>query len=294
MIPDSKNPFPTSKSFVLDILSTRPRLSVRELYELFLQKNKKKISIQAFYALIRKMIDQRILVKEGQALLIDASWATALMKFADTVQTTYLANETTGANTILRPGEKRDVVFENVMAMDNFWTNALIIAVYRTKEDASVIDRDVCAYNYHSWFQIARTAQEQSLADAYEQTGMGYYVTSGSSLFLDKAVADSIETKDFHYTTIEPNEFFKQNYYVTVVGDVIFETSLPQYIHELMEKIYDKTKNIAEFDRQEILRIIQLPARTTLTITNDRKRANKIKREIKNCFVLRRTPKEKI
>ena len=26
------------------------------------------------------------------------------MKFADTVQMTYLANETTGANTVLRPG----------------------------------------------------------------------------------------------------------------------------------------------------------------------------------------------
>ena len=69
MIPDSKNPYPMAESVVLDVLSTRPRLSVRELYALFLQKNTKKISIQAFYALVRKMIDQRILVKEGQALL---------------------------------------------------------------------------------------------------------------------------------------------------------------------------------------------------------------------------------
>ena len=273
-----------AESVVLDVLSTRPRLSVRELYALFLQKNTKKISIQAFYALVRKMIDQRVLVKEGQALLIDASWVAALMKFADTVQMTYLANETTGANTVLRPGERRDIVFESVMAMDNFWTNALIIALYRSKEDASVAERDVCAYNYHSWFQMARIAQEQSLADAYAQTGMGYYVMSGSHLFLDKAVEGSIETKDFHYATIEPNEVFRANYYVTVVGDIIFETALPQYIHELMEKIYAKTKSIAGFDRQEILRIIQLPARTTLTITNNRKRAQKICGEIKSHF----------
>ena len=170
------------------------------------------------------------------------------------------------------------------MAMDNFWTNALIIALYRTNEDASVVERDVCGYNYHSWFQIARTAQEQSLAEAYEQTGMGYYVMSGSHLFLDKAVADSIDTKNFHYSTIEPNEMFGVNYYVAVVGDIIFEMSLPQYIHQLMEKIYDNTKSITGFDRQEILRIIQLPARTTLTITNDRKRAQKICREIKSHF----------
>ena len=274
-----------AESVVLDILSTRPRLSVRELYALFLQKNKKKITIQAFYTLIRKMVNQRILVKEGQALLIDASWVAALMKFTETVQATYLSNETTGANTVLRPGEKRDVVFETVMAMDNFWTNALIIALYRTKEDASISDRNVYGYNYHSWFQIARIDQEQSLAEAYEQAGMGYYILSGSNLFLDKAVAESIDTKGFRYKTIEPNETLGINYFVAVVGNIIFEMSLPQYIHELMEKIYEKTKSISGFDRQEILRIIQLPARTTLTITNDKKRAEKLRQIIKAQFI---------
>ncbi len=284
MIPDSKNPYPMAESIILDILSTRPRLSVRELYALFLQKNKKKVTIQALYALIRRMIDQRILVKEGQALLIDASWVAALMKFTDTVQATYLSNEATGANTILRPGEKRDIVFENVMAMDNFWTNALIIALYRTKEDNSISDRNVYGYNYHSWFQIARTAQEQSLAEAYEQAGMGYYILSGSNLFLDKAVVDSIETEGFRYQTIKPNAMLGVNYYIAIIGNIIFEMSLPQYIHELMENIYKKTKNITGFDRQEILRIIQLPARTTLTITNDKKRAEKLCRSIKGQF----------
>ena len=74
------------------------------------------------------------------------------------------------------------------------------------------------------------------------------------------------------------------NCYVAIVGNIIFEMSLPQYINELMENIYKKTKNITGFDRQEILRIIQLPARTTLTITNDKKRAEKLCRSIKGQF----------
>lgn len=284
MIPDSKNPYPTAESYVLDILSTRPRLSVKDLYALFLQKDTRKITIQAFYALIRKMIDQRILVKEGQALLIDASWAAALLAFADKVKGVYLTNESAASNIVLQPGERREIVFETVMAMDNFWTNALIVALYRLQQDDSSENRDVCAYNYHSWFQIARTAQEQSLADAYEQTGLHYYVASGTHSFLDQAVAETIGTKHFRYTMIEPTEFFRPNYYVTVVGDVIFEMSLPLYIDQLMEKIYAGVNNVAEFDRQEVLRIIQLPARTTLVITNDKKRANDICQKLKAYF----------
>ena len=269
---------------MLDILSTRPRLSVRDLYALFLQKTKKKISIQAFYSLIRKMIEQRILVKEGPVILIDASWVATLIKFTDKVKNIYLTNETTASNIVLRPGEKREIVFDTVMAMDNFWTNALIIVLHNLKQNDETLDRNVYGYNYHSWFQVARTDQEQSLAEAYEQTGFGFYLISGSHLFLDKAAEQTIDMKIFRYKTMEPNGIFRQNYYVTVVGDTIFETKLPQYIHELMEKIYEKTKNIAEFDRQEILKIIQLPARTTLMISNDKKRASQIKRDIRVFF----------
>jgi hypothetical protein len=73
---------------------------------------------------------------------------------------------------------------------------------------------------------------------------MDYYLLSGSHLYLDKAVKETIDTKGFRYKTIEPTGNLAVNYYVTVVGDIVFETRLPKYIHELMEGIYTKVKNI--------------------------------------------------
>jgi len=284
MIPNANNPNPPLESYVLEILADRPRLTVKELFELFLQKSTRKISIQAFYALIRKMIDQRILVKENQVLIIDASCIDALLQFSEKVRRVYLDSGSPVTNIVLHPGEKRDFTFENVMAMDNFWMHALIVTSYYYREHPHPYDHNVCVYNYHSWFEIAKTGQEQSLAEAYEQTGMNYFLLSGSHLYLDKAVVDTIDTKGFHYKTIDPSPSFGVNRYVTVVGDIIFETKLPKYIHELMEEIYGRVKNIADFDRQEILRIIQLPAKTILTVTHDKKRAKQIREEIKAYF----------
>ena len=284
MIPNKNNPSPPLESYVLDVLSDRPRLTVKELYELFLQKSVRQISIQAFYALVRKMIDQRILVKENQVLIIDASWIDALLHFSEKVKRVYLDSDSLVTNIVLHPGEKRSFTFENVMMMDNFWMHALMVTAYHYRSQPHPTDHNVYVYNYHSWFEIAKTGQEQSLAEAYEQTGMRYYLLSGSHLYLDKAVRDTIETKGFYYKTIDPAQSLPVNYYVTVVGDIVFETRLPKYINELMEELYNKVKSIAEFDKQEILNLVQLPAKTSLIISHDQKRAKHFREIIKRYF----------
>jgi hypothetical protein len=130
-----------------------------------------------------------------------------------------------------------------------------------------------------------RTGQEQSLAKIYEQMGAKYYVLSGSQTFLDMLVKNLIETKSFHYAQIEPAGIFKRNYYVTVLGEFIFETSLPRYISELMDEVYVKITNISEFNAQDILNLINMPGKTELTITHDRKKALKIKQEVLGKFI---------
>lgn len=284
MIPNKNNPSPTLESYVLDILSDRPRLTVKETYELFLQKSPRSISIQAFYALIHKMIKQRILVKENQTLVIDASWIDALLQFSQKIKTSYLENNASMTNIILHPGEMKEFTFENVMAMDNFWMHALIIMSYYYRKNPHPNDQGVYVYNYHSWFEIVKSGQEQSLAESYEQGGMSYYLLSGSHLYLDKVVKDTIDINNFYYKTIDPVRDLGKNYYITVIGDIIFETQLPKYINEIIEDIYLKVKNISEFDRQEIINAILLPAKTVLKISHNKIRAKQLREEIKGCF----------
>jgi len=283
MIPDPKNKEPDAESVVTDILSQKPRLSMKELNEYFQKKYKPGLSVQWLYKIVKNLVERQVLVKEGGLLSIDASWIHNLINFTEKLKRTYLENDAANANILLNEGESKSFQFEKVIDMDNFWTHALITVIHSSR-DQKHMNKNVYNYNHHSWFQLVRTSNEQSLGEAYHQMHMEWFLVSGSKTFLDTLVASLIETEDFHYAQVERGPLLKPNYYVVVIGDFIFETALPNYIHERMEQIYQQVKNISEFNAQEILMLINQPGRTTLTILRNRKRAQQIREEVKKCF----------
>lgn len=283
MIPDTRNKASSAETIVIDILSGKPRLSMKELNEYFQKKYRSGMSVQWLYKIVKHLVEQQILVKEGGLLSIDASWIHNLINFTDRLKRTYLENDASVANILLNEGENKSFQFEKVIDMDNFWTHALVTVIHYYQEQKHP-DKNVYNYNHHSWFQLVRTSNEQTLGEAYQQMSMHWHLVSGSKTFLDTLVASLIETENFHYAQIDKGSLVKPNYYVVVIGDFIFETALPNYIHERMEQIYQNVKNISEFNAQEILMLINQPGKTTLTISRNKKRALTIREEIKKAF----------
>lgn len=283
MIPDPRNTSPTPESIVIEILSQKPRLAMKDLYEYFKKKYRPGMTIQGLYKLVRQLIRARIVVKEGKLLLLDVVWVHNLINLTDTLKQVYLEYPGATANILLKEGESKTFTFEKPIDMDNFWGHALI-AVAHYYQDHEHTDKNVYNYNHHTWYQLVRTSSEQALANAYQQMGMHWYLVSGSKSYLDSLIAPLIEADDFHYVQIDRGALHQQNYYVVVIGDFIFETEMPKYIFELMEKIYDRVRAISEFNAQEILSLISQIGRTSLTISRDKRRAGVIRNKIKKVF----------
>src|SRR3990167_1965939 len=159
MIPDPKNLKPEAATVVIDILSQKPRLTMKELNEYFQKKYQPGMSIQWLYKIVKNLIVQRVLVKEGGLLSVDASWIHNLLNFADKLKQTYLENDATAANIILNEGESKSFTLEKPIEMDNFWNHTLITVLhyYTTHEHK---DKNVYNYNHRSWYQLVRTASE--------------------------------------------------------------------------------------------------------------------------------------
>ncbi|MBI3626990.1 hypothetical protein HY224_03015 [Candidatus Uhrbacteria bacterium] len=281
IIPDIKNPSPSPAAVILTILASKPRISIKDCYEFFTRQYQNSFTLQGFYKVISQLVEQRILIKEGKTISVDASWIYNLEDFLQILKRYYF-HEAAAVNILLQEGESQTFTFERVMDMDNFWTHALIvICQYYTKE--SCADKNVYVHNAHSWFQLARTGQEQALVDAYAKNKVKLYHVTGSLSFLDSLVYKFIEGDNINYTEkIIPQ--FGPNYYGNIVGDFFIQTSLPKYIHEQMEKIYEKTTTLSEFNANDIISLIKQPARTVLTLTRDRKRASEFRKVIKGCF----------
>ncbi|OGF21285.1 hypothetical protein A2Y83_05015 [Candidatus Falkowbacteria bacterium RBG_13_39_14] len=312
----------TSESIVIDILSKKPRLTTGELYDFYIAKAKKKITIQGFYKLIRQMLERRILVKEGAHLSLDSFWIDNLLKLSETVKRNYLANKIGLANVILEEGESKIFSFENISAMDNFWCHSLnaVINFYNEEEHK---DKNGYSRNFYSLFQIARTASENVLANTYQLAGAHWYMASGSNSFLNKLVSKLIEVENYHQFIYDFEEFKKKkimaekgadrkkspqslsgdcagtieektakglsaekNYWVTAIGDFIFEAKIPKYIFEIIEKIYDETNSLAEYNATQINNLFFEPGKAELTISRNKKRADAIREEVKNLYKL--------
>lgn len=282
MIPDPKNPNSSPASVVLDILSAKPRLTIKELYTYFQKQYKSGLTLQAFYNLINQMVEQRVLVKEDHLVSIDAAWMYQLMKFSQQLQHTYLGNKATLANILLREGEERTFTFPNPIAADNFWTHAIIVITLHRAE-TSHKDPDVYAYTEHAWYQLIRTNQERALNEAYEQQRMHVYHVVGSHTFLNTLTPQLVKQDNVH-VRIRSLDTFPPNTYIQVIGDFIFETALPKYIHTMVEEYYAAVNTVPDFDAEQLLELMKQPGRTNLTISRKKKRAAKIRAAIAKEF----------
>ena len=290
MIYDSRLKINAPESLILDILSKKAKLSSKEIFEHFSQKYPRKMTIQGFYKVIRKMLDDRILLKDGQLISLDSFWISKLMEFSKNIERTYTSNSLAANNILLEEGEKRVFEFENVIAMDNLWSHGLNLVrqFYATQEHA---DKNAYSRNYFSVFHISRTESENTNLQYFESSKMEWFMASGSNTFLNHLPTKLIEKENYHQFIFDFDSYNKnkekpleKNLWVTLVGDFIFEAQFPKYVFELIAKIYEETQSIGEFNADKISSLFQEPGKAILTVSHDKKRAEQMRKEIKNLY----------
>lgn len=282
MIPSDKKELDTPVSIVLDILSEKPRLTVKDLYEFFLEKSEQKMTLQGFYKMISQLINQLVLVKEGKMVSLNASWIYNLVKFTEKVKKLYLRKEAYSFNILLNEGESKTFTFETVKDMDNFWHHVLFLIVSYYEQNKHS-DKNAYVYTDHGWFQVIRVDMEKALVRLYQENKMNLYHIIGSDTFLDKyAVKFSDEENCFVTSKFIPT--LGKNYYGMVIGDFLIKTKLPNFIYEEMEEFYQKVTNINNFNSEELNKLIIEPAKTKITITKNKKKAQQFRKLIKSNF----------
>jgi hypothetical protein len=288
MIYDSRIKNNTPESVILDILANKPKLTTKEIYEYFSKKYPKKMTIQGFYKVVRNMLASRILLKEGVHISLDSFWINKVIEFSKNIEKTYLEEKTSSGNILLNEGESKDFEFENIITMDNLWSHGLNLV--RNYYDANEHpDRNVYSRNYYAVFQITRAESERTNMLYFESSRMKWHMASGSDTFLNKLTSKIMEEENYHQFIFDFELFNKtrkppieKNHWTTVIGDFIFEVRLPKYIFELIEKIYEDTQCIGDFNADKIYKLFLEPGKTFLTISKNKKRAESIRQEVIN------------
>ena len=286
MIPNPRAHKLSPESVLLEILSRKARLTSNEAREFFLAKYDKGMSVQGFYKMVRQLMLDRVIVKNNGLLSLNSGWVQSLVQFTDRVKRTYLSSETVKTSIILEEGEKKTFTFDRVTEMDDFWDHALLTVIYHYENDKR-IDKNAYSKNYFSWIQVLRNTTEQALVDSFSQMKINWYMASGSHSLLNSLVPNLISKPSFHFKLYDKLAGYgsdSENFHITVLGDFVFETSLPSYVFNSIKEMFETAKGIGDFKASEIERLISEPSRTTLTLSRNAARAQEIREEIKKIF----------
>ena len=236
---------------------------------------------QGVYLALRNLKKQEVVVIHNKQVSFNVRWLKNMENYFALAQRHYF-DENIGQNNFLnlKGGEKITYSFNDTTQTDSFWWHAL----YLLSEAVEDLTEPAYLYNPHEWFFIARTESEiESLKTISKKRK--YLVTASGNTVLDKYVAKYFDGKTSQYYMTGKQLFQKNNYYLNIVGDFLIEATIDPTVIKIIEDFYNRTTKVTEETHNELKRLVLIKSRSKLSISRNKKKAEKLKKIFQKYFV---------
>ncbi len=240
------------------------------------------VTKQGFYLALRLLKQKEMVVVHSKQVSLSVRWLKKLEDYVAIATSTHTGGGFHNYNFLeLKDGEKISYSFNDTNQTDSFWWQAL----YLFSETVTDTNEPACLYNPHQWFFIARKESEieslQTISKKHK-----YLVLACNKTPLDKHVAQYFDGKQSQYHMLEAPLYEKENYYYNVVGDYVLEALIDSHQIKAIEKLYKETDVVTDEVYAKMQRIIGVKGRSRLSISRNKQKAEKLKREFKKYFVI--------
>ncbi|PIZ95298.1 MAG: hypothetical protein COX81_01195 [Candidatus Magasanikbacteria bacterium CG_4_10_14_0_2_um_filter_37_12] len=230
---------------IVFLLSNCSRLSAKKIQKK-LDTSKVKATVQGIYRALRCLQEDGVITKEKQAYSLRTPWILDLAKLLDTMENTYLDQD---YHDLLLPNQKKEKrvwYFTNMLQMNNFWSQLLIIMANKSKTGIAL------SYCPHTWFENLQINQESQYRRNYFSLVKQFSIV-GSNFFLDKyTVSKRPNQKDQEetYISVKAKEIIKNpNLYIDVIDDIVLEIKFDKRSTNLVEDCYKMIENEKDIDK---------------------------------------------
>lgn len=235
------------------------------------------ITKQAFYAALRKLRNEEVVVVYGGRVAINTAWIRSAQELLGQMERSYISENLTTDLPTLSQKESVSYIFSNTQHLDTFWGHSQSQIIYRTSAREPVY-----SYDPHYWFYIARRETERKLVDDIVAANRQFLMTVGGITPLDKALRAEFsgDLRQYHLEAMFP----KKNYYVVVIGDHITEVWLDDNMTALIEDIYDREDILNASVQKNFQKLLTIRARHRIRISRNSRRAEVLKKKLKKNF----------
>lgn len=249
-----------------------------------IQKYRPGTTKQALYAALRKLRSAEIVVVHKMRISLSSIWVTKMAEFFTLAKHFYTKTTTTDEGFLnLEDGDRVTYSFKNPNVADIFWGHAVDILC-----EITPLSEPYYIYDPHEWFMLARET-EGPLLKKIASTGKQVLILAGGTTPLDKKLIKEFEGTNAQYHPTNELLFDKRNYYLNIFDDFIIEAHLDEATAKKIDDFYNTTMEWNPTTEAILKKIIANEGKNKLTISRNRKKADKLKKMFKSYFYIKQT-----
>ena len=242
-------------------------------------KDLKKITKQGFYAAVRKLKKEDIVIVYKKNISLNTVWLSNMEEKFNQSKSLHTSANSPADFLSLEDKESVSYTFSTIKNMDTFWGHTWNVIMGQTPNTEPVY-----VYDPHYWFYIARKDLEQHYHKKIVAEKRQFLMTVGGNTVLDKLIKKDFKAPYMQYNFLKM--FPKDNYYMTVLGDYIAESYLDDRAVKSIGRLFNSHTTINHELTEELEQILTLKLPSKIKITRNKAKALKLKKRFDRDFYI--------
>jgi hypothetical protein len=228
------------------------------------------VTLRAVYKAVNKLTLAGVVLKAGKRVMLNHEWAERVAGKLGVPSVP-----------LIEPGERVTHTFASLDNLDAFWKSTVLPLEKTTQA------KEIFFYNPHDFWALLPSRRESEAA-YYKHFGpeqQGFFTIGGESA-ADLAFKRLYQT-DYLQINLGNIASIKWTDHVTVLGPYIILTRLSKSVSDRIDTLYSTGKSPEEL-LPGLLRICARPGKLRLSIENNAKKAEKLRKMLARDFYFRR------
>ncbi|MBS3112781.1 hypothetical protein J4418_01745 [Candidatus Woesearchaeota archaeon] len=272
LIPDLENKPKTSKDAVINILTNKWSLSLREIYYAIKKEYNYSGSYQSVYKAVKELTELSVLKSKERKYEINIAWVKKVQSFTDIVETNYYTKQRLQRFGLKEANSGKEIMilnFETIFDAEKYLY--YFMKNYLTKKKNDII----CCKVSHEWKSIYYLRAEYNYYKKLLERGHRFYFMFKGNSLLEKNAKEFYKKMGLNVQNLKeylPND-------TLVFGDYFIQLFIPEKLKLAMGKALEKG------DKLNLLKnVLEKPSSIKLILNKDNSLADEIKNQVLKNF----------
>ena len=243
----------------------------------YVHRHKKPLTKQGFYAALRKLKKEEVVVIYGNKTGLNTTWIHDTRYLFEEMSKAYEIERTSFEALRLKDGENLSYVFSTLKHLDVFWGHVQNIFLQNTP-----VDEAIYSFDPHYWLYLARQNSERKILAHIIRNGRKFLMTVGSNTPLDKIIKKDFTSRYLQYNC--KKIFPKEDFYISVIGDYIIEISMDKKIAASIDAIYTTNNSLTSEVQALFEDIVERKSKSRIKISRNKAKATRLKKKLSKDF----------